>query len=74
MPEIERVWQANFSVYGADKVWRQLLHEKFAVARCTVQRLMRRLGLRGVIRGKSVRTTIADARAQCPRDRVNREF
>jgi putative transposase len=74
MPEIERVWQANFSVYGADKVWRQLLREKFAVARCTVERLMRRLGLRGVIRGKSVRTTIADAKAPCPRDRVNREF
>jgi transposase InsO family protein len=74
MPEIERVWQANFSVYGADKVWRQLLREKFVVARCTVQRLMRRQGLRGVIRGKSVRTTIADTKAPWPRDRVNREF
>ena len=74
MREIERVWKANFSVYGADKVWRQLNREKIAVARCTVERLMRRLGLRGVIRGKSVRTTIADAKAPCPQDRVNREF
>lgn len=75
MPEIERVWKGSMGgVYGADKVWRQLLREKFVVARCTVERLMRRQGLRGVIRGKSVRTTIDDAKAPCPRDRVNREF
>jgi putative transposase len=74
VPEIERVWKANFSVYGADKVWRQLRREKFAVARCTVERLMRRQGLRGAIRGKSVRTTIPDTKAPCPLDRVNRAF
>lgn len=56
-------------VYGADKVWRQLTREGVTVARCTVERLMRRLGLRGVMRGKVVRTTIGDARAPCPLDR-----
>lgn len=61
-------------VYGADKVWRQLTREGVTVARCTVERLMRRLGLRGVMRGKVVRTTIGDARAPCPLDRVNRQF
>lgn len=61
-------------VYGADKVWRQLAREGTAVARCTVERLMRRLGLRGVMRGKVVKTTIGDARAPCPLDRVNRQF
>jgi transposase InsO family protein len=74
LPEIERVWQDNMRVYGADKVWQQLRRERFAVARCTVERLMRGAGLRGVIRGKSVRTTLADAKAPCPLDRVNRRF
>jgi transposase InsO family protein len=74
MPEIDRVWNANMRVYGADKVWKQLNRERIAVARCTVERLMRRLGLRGVVRGKSVRTTVPDAKAPCPLDRVNREF
>lgn len=73
-PQIQQVWQANFQVYGADKVWRQLQREGTAVARCTVERLMRRLGLRGAVRGKVVRTTIADSNAPCPRDRVNRQF
>jgi transposase InsO family protein len=73
-PEIERVWQANMQVYGADKVWRQLAREGTAVARCTVERLMRRLGLRGVMRGKVVRTTISDAKAPCPLDKVHRQF
>lgn len=72
--QIERVWQANMQVYGADKVWRQLGREGLAVARCTVERLMRRLGLRGVMRGKVVRTTIGDSKAPCPLDRVNRQF
>ena len=49
MPEIKRVWQANLQVYGADKVWRQLNREGVAVARCTVERLMRRQGLRGIV-------------------------
>ena len=74
LPEIERVWNSNLRVYGADKVWKQLRRERVTVARCTVERLMRGAGLRGVIRGKSVRTTIDDAKAPCPRDRVNREF
>lgn len=74
IPHIQRVWQANFQVYGADKVWRQLQREGIAVARCSVERLMRRLGLRGVMRGKVVRTTVGDAKAPCPLDRVNRQF
>ncbi len=61
-------------VYGADKVWHQLNREGVVVARCTVERLMRRLGLQGVRRGKVVRTTIGDASAACPLDRVNRQF
>ena len=74
LPEIERVWNANMRVYGADKVWKQLNRERIEVARCTVERLMRRLGLRGVMRGKRVRTTLSDTKAPCPLDRVNREF
>jgi len=72
--QIERVWQANLQVYGADKVWKQMNRENVAVARCTVERLMRRLGLRGVRRGKAVRTTISDNKAPCPLDKVNRQF
>jgi len=71
---IEQVWQANFQVYGARKVWRQLHREGVPVARCTVERLMRRQGLRGVIRGKSLRTTISNPALPCPADRVNRQF
>ena len=74
IPQIERVWNGNMQVYGAKKVWRQLAREGTTVARCTVERLMRRQGLRGVMRGKVVRTTISDSRAQCPLDRVNRQF
>jgi len=74
IPAIQRVWQANMQVYGADKVWRQLAREGTTVARCTVERLMRRLGLRGVMRGKVVKTTISNSRAPCPLDRVNRQF
>ena len=74
LPHIERVWHANLQVYGADKVWRQLQREGIAVARCTVERLMRRQGLRGVMRGKVVRNTVTDAKAPCPLDRVNRQF
>ncbi len=74
MPQIERVWNANMQVYGADKVWRQFAREGTPVARCTVERLMRRQGPRGVRRGKVVRTTISDSRAPCPLDRVHRQF
>ena len=72
--DIERVWHANLQVYGADKVWRQLQREGVTVARCTVERLMRRQGLRGVHRGKTVRTTIPAPKAACPQDRVQRQF
>ena len=72
--EIQRVYEENFRVYGVRKVWRQLLREGIAVARCTVARLMRTMGLQGVVRGKRVRTTISNAAAPCPLDRVNRQF
>jgi putative transposase len=72
--EIRRVYEENFCVYGVRKVWRQLLREGTAVARCTVARLMRTMGLKGVVRGKRVRTTISNAAAPCPLDRVNRQF
>ncbi len=74
MPQIHRVWHANLQVYGADKVWLQLNREGVTVARCTVERLMRQQGLQGVRRGKAQRTTIADPKAPCPLDRVNRQF
>ncbi len=73
-PEIERVWRANRRVYGAKKVWKQLTREGIPVARCTVARLMRGLGLRGVVRGRRVRTTLPDAVAERPRDLVQRDF
>ncbi|MEW5425276.1 IS3 family transposase [Amorphus sp. 3PC139-8] len=73
-PEIERVFAENFEVYGARKVWRQMMREGFDVARCTVERLMQGMGLQGVIRGKSVRTTIQNKSAPCPLDHVNRVF
>ena len=64
----------DFAVYGVRKVWRQLQREGFSVARCTVERLMRGLGLRGVIRGKRPRTTVSNKAAVSPLDRVNRDF
>ena len=73
-PEIMRVFADNFGVYGVRKVWRQMRREGFNIARCTVERLMCDLGLRGVIRGKPVRTTVSDKAAPCPLDRVNRQF
>ena len=72
--EIKRVFAENFRVYGARKIWLQLRREGFAVARCTVERLMREIGLCGAIRGKPVKTTIQDKAAACPLDRVNRQF
>jgi transposase InsO family protein len=72
--EIRRVFDENFRVYGVCKVWRQLGREGIAVARCTVARLMRAMGLQGAVRGKKVRTTIPDPAAACPLDRVNRHF
>ena len=72
--QIRRVWDTNFRVYGVRKVWRQLRREGTSVARCTVERLMRAMELRGVVRGKTVRTTLSDKAAPCPLDRVNRDF
>jgi len=72
---IRRVWNENFSAYGAHKTWKQLNREKIRVARCTVQRLMRKLGLCGVRRGRAFKiTTLADDGAQRPADLVERQF
>ena len=73
-PMIRRVWETNFGVYGARKVWRQLKREGVAVARCTVERLMRLEGLKGVVRGETKRTTIPDDSAARPADLVDRSF
>ncbi len=72
--DIQRVFDANFGVYGVRKVWRQLGREGKKVARCTVARLMRRMGLQGVVRGREVRTTVSNPAVVCPLDRVNRQF
>jgi putative transposase len=72
--EIRRVFDENYGVYGVRKVWRQLGRVGIAVARCTVERLMRRMGLRGAVRGREARTTIADKAAPRPADKVNRQF
>src|SRR5260221_2145408 len=72
--EIGRVYEENYEVYGARKVWRQLGREDIVAARCTVERLMRSLGLQGVVRGRKCRTPIANDSAEWPLDRVNRQF
>ena len=72
--DIQRVWKDNFRVYGARKVWRQLLREGIGVARCTVERLMKKLGMQGVRRGKKCWTTISDDLLDRPTDKVNRQF
>ncbi len=74
-PEIQRVFDENFKVYGADKVWRQLGREGVGAARCTIERLMRSVGLRGAVRGRAFQvTTIPDRSAAYPPDLVEREF
>ncbi len=72
--EILRVWHENFQVYGARKVWHQLNREGIRVARCTVERLMKKLELKGVVGGRRCRTTVRDFRRGCPADLVNRHF
>jgi transposase InsO family protein len=72
--DIQRVWEENFKVYGARKVWKQLTRESIEVARCTVERLMSRMGLHGAMRGKSIKTTVSDPALPCPLDRVRRQF
>jgi transposase InsO family protein len=72
--KILRIHAENFGVYGARKVWRQLLREGFDAGRDRVARLMRKLGLEGVRRGRRVKTTVSDKTAPCPLDKVNRHF
>jgi len=80
-PEIKRVWDENYQVYGVRKAWHQLKREGFTLARCTVDRLMKQIGIRGAVRGKVVKTTVPDTSVTshqspvpCPRDKVNRRF
>jgi hypothetical protein len=73
-PEIRRVFEDNWSVYGMRKVWHQLRRECFDVARSTVGRLMKDMDIQGIIRGKPHKTTIPDKKQLCPRDKVNRQF
>ena len=72
--QIMQVWQTNMQVYGANKVWHQLQREGVCVARCTVERLMRTMGIQGVRRGKQQRTTRSNPALPCPLDHVNRHF
>ena len=72
--DIHRIWEGNFRVYGARKVWRQLMREGISVARCTVERLMKKLGIQGIRRGKKCWTTVADDSLYRPTDKVNRQF
>ncbi len=74
VPEVRRVREENFQVHGVRKVWHQLRREGFGIARCTVERLMKKSGIQGVVRGKPRTTTIPDPALPCPRDRVNRQF
>ena len=73
-PEVQRVWDENRGVYGARKVWKQLNRESIPIGRWTVERLMKKLGIEGVVRGRSCKTTIPDELADKPLDLVNREF
>jgi transposase InsO family protein len=59
--EIRWVWEENFQVYGARKVWRQLKREQIEAARCTVERLMNRLGIQGAVRGATFKTAVPGA-------------
>jgi transposase InsO family protein len=73
-PEVKRIWDENYQVYGVRKAWHQLKREGYTLARCTVERLMKQIGIRGAVRGKVVKTTVPDTSAPCPRDKVNRVF
>lgn len=74
MDQIKRVHENSFGLYGSRKVWHQLRREGIKVAKCTVERLMRSMGVTGVRRGKKTITTVRDPKAPCPLDKVNREF
>ena len=71
---IDGAWEDNRKLYGARKIWHVLRRDGQDVARCTVERLMRALGIRGVVRGKRVVTTNPDTSLPCPDDKVNRIF
>jgi transposase InsO family protein len=73
-PEIDRIWCENRRVYGVRKVWKQLKREQIPTARCTVARLMREMGLKGVVRGRRYKTTVPDESASRPLDLVDRDF
>ena len=73
-PQVQRVFDDNHKVYGVRKVWRQMRREGYDVARCTVSRLMKDMGLEGIIRGKKAKTTMPDKAQPCPLDKVNRQF
>jgi len=73
-PELKRVWDDNHSVYGARKLWHAMKREGYDIARCTVERLMRDIGIEGVRRGKKVKTTRGVPIELCPLDKVNRQF
>ena len=73
-PEVKRVWEENSEVYGIRKVWHQLQREEFVIARRTVARLIKRLDIHGVIRGKVQKTTVPDESLPCPKGKVNRKF
>ena len=72
--KIDAAWDANRKLYGARKIWHVLRRQGEDAARCTVERLMRSLGIRGVVRGKEVITTNPDTSLPCPDDKVNRLF
>jgi len=72
--QVRRVHDANFGLYGARKIWHQRRRERIKVARCTVERLMRAMGLAGIRRGKKTITTVSNPKALCSRGKVDREF
>jgi hypothetical protein len=74
IPHIRRVWEENFCVYGACKIWLQLQREGFTIARCTVERLMRQLNIQGVVRGKKQITTVSNPEQKRAPDLVKRQF
>jgi len=71
---IRDIWESNFCIYGARKVWRAMNRDQWVIARCTVERLMQQMGIQGVVRGKSCRTTLSDKDAERPADLVQRNF
>jgi transposase InsO family protein len=72
--EIRRIWEENFRVYGARKIWKQMNREGIEAARCTVERLMREMGIQGAVRGRKLKTTVSGDNAVHPADLVQREF